>query len=199
MDSFDALLDLLKQVPDPRRAEGQLYKLPYVLLFSILAVVSGANSYRGIVTFIHANRKQLNAAFGLHWKRAPAHTALRYILQGLDPAAVEQIFRRHAAGLKPAGKAGPLRTIALDGKVLRRSFDQFTDRKAAQVLHAFDTGSNLVLAHLEIDDKSNEIPAAQRLLGELDLAGRIVTLDALHCQKKHSKLPPRRRRSSSSS
>ncbi len=199
MDSFTGLLDLLKQVPDPRRAEGQLYKLPYVLLFSILAVVSGANSYRGIVTFIHANRKRLNAAFGLHWKRAPAHTALRYILQGLDPAAVEQIFRRHAAGLRPAGKTGPLRTIALDGKVLRRSFDQFTDRKAAQVLHAFDTGSNLVLAHLEIDDKSNEIPAAQRLLGELDMAERIVTLDALHCQKKRSKLPPRRRRSSSSS
>lgn len=199
MESFNGLLDLLKQVPDPRRAEGQLYKLPYVLLFSILAVVTGANSYRGIVTFIHANRERLNTVFGLHWKRAPAHTALRYILQGLDPAAVEQIFRRHAAGLKPPGGTGPRRSIALDGKVLRRSFDQFTDRKAAQVLHAFDTGTNLVLAHLEIDDKSNEIPAAQRLLGELDLAGHIVTLDALHCQKKRLTPPPRRRRSSSSS
>ena len=44
MELFNGLLDLLKQVPDPRRAEGQLYKLPYVLLFSILAVVTGANS-----------------------------------------------------------------------------------------------------------------------------------------------------------
>jgi hypothetical protein len=105
VESFDGLLDLLKQGPDPRRAEGQLYKLPYVLLFSILAVVSGANSSRGLVPFIHSDRKRLNAAFGLHGKRAPAHTALRYILQGLDPVAVEQIFRRHAAGLKPTGKA----------------------------------------------------------------------------------------------
>lgn len=66
------------------------------------------------------------------------------------------------------------------------------------MLHAFDTGSNLVLAHLAIDDKSNEIPAAQRLLGALDLAERIVTLDALHCQKKRSRPPSKRRRSSSS-
>ena len=199
MDSFDGLLDLLKQVPDPRRAEGKLYKLPYVLLFSILAVVTGANSYRGIVTFIRIHRKRLNTAFGLHWKRAPAHTAIRYILQGLDPAAVEQVFRRHAAGLRPPGGTGPQGSIALDGKVLRRSFDQFTDRKATQVLHAFDTGDNLVLAHLEIADKSNEIPAAQRLLAELDLARHIVTLDAMHCQKKPSRPPPRRRHSSSSS
>lgn len=199
MGSFDGLLDLLKQVPDPRRAEGQLYKLPYVLLFSILAVITGANSYRGIVTFIDVNRERLNTAFGLHWKRAPAHTAIRYILQGLDPTAVEQVFRRHAAGLNPSGTTGPQRSIALDGKVLRHSFDNFTDRKAAQVLHAFDTAANLVLAHLEIDDKSNEIPAAQQLLGELDLARHIVTLDALHCQKKPSRPLPRRRRTSSSS
>lgn len=191
MRSFDGLLDLLKQVPDPRRAEGQLYKLPYVLLFSILAVVTGANSYRGIVTFIGIHRDRLNAAFGLHWKRAPAHTAVRYILQRLDPAAVEQVFRRHAAGLNPAGATGAQHSVALDGKVLRRSVDHFTDRKAAQVLHAFDTGTNLVLAHLEIDEKSNEIPAAQQLLGELDLARHIVTLDALHCQKN---LRGRRRR-----
>ena len=83
MGSFDGLRDLLKQVPDPRRAEDQLYKLPYVLLFSILAVVTGANSYRGIVTFIQVHRARLNDAFGLRWRRAPAHTAIRYILQGL--------------------------------------------------------------------------------------------------------------------
>jgi predicted transposase YbfD/YdcC len=34
----------------------------------------------------------------------------------------------------------------------------------------------------------------QKLLEELDVAGRIVTLDAMHCQKKHSKPPPPHRR-----
>ena len=184
MGSFDGLLGLLNEVPDPRRAEGQLYKLPYILLFAILAVVTGANSFRGVVTFIHVHRTRLNTAFGLRWKRAPAHTAIRYILQGLDPRAVEQVFRRHAAGLQPRGTGACQRSIALDGKTLRRSFDQFTDRKAAQLLHAFDTGSDLLLAHVDISEKSNEIPAAQQLLNELGLAHHIVTLDALHCQKK---------------
>jgi hypothetical protein len=135
----------------------------------------------------------LNAAFGLGWKRAPAHTAIRYILQGLDPQAVEQVFRLHAAAL--AGKtADPARrSIALDGKTLRRSFDNFRDRKAAQLLHAFDTGAGLILAHIDIEEKSNEIPAAQRLLDELDIAHCVVTLDALHCQKKPSRPPPGRK------
>lgn len=107
MAAFLPLLDVLADVPDPRRAEGKLYKLPYVLLFSILAIVSGCNSYRGIVTFIDVHRHRLNAAFSLKWRRAPAHTAIRYILQGLDPVAVEAAFRRHAASLQAAaGTAG---------------------------------------------------------------------------------------------
>jgi hypothetical protein len=46
--ALSPLLDVLAEVPDPRRAEGKLYKLPHVLLFSILAIVTGCNSYRGI-------------------------------------------------------------------------------------------------------------------------------------------------------
>ena len=88
--------------------------------------------------------------------------------------------------------------IALDGKTLRRSFDNFNDRKAAQVLHAFDVEAGLVLAHVDIEEKSNEIPAAQQLLGELKVAHCIVTLDAMHCQKKPSRPPHRRRLASSS-
>ncbi len=198
MRPFDQLLAMLGEIPDPRRAEGKLYKLPYVLLFSILAVVTGGNSFRAIETFITVHRHRLNAAFGLHWKRAPAHTALRYILQGLDPAAVEQVFRRHAAGLQDAASDPARRTIAFDGKRLRRSFDNFTDRKAAQVLHAFNVEAGLVLAHIEIDEKSNEIPAAQRLLSELQVADGTVTLDAIHCQKKPSRPPPGRKHRSSS-
>jgi len=196
--SFDRLIDLLREIPDPRRAEGKLYQLPYVLLFSILAVVTGGNSYRSIETFIRVHRRRLNAAFGLRWKRAPAHTAIRYILQGLDPQTVEQAFRHHAAGLLHAATDPSQRIIALDGKTLRGSFDNFNDRNAAQLLHAFDTEAGLVLAHVDIEEKSNEIPAAQRLLGELKVAHCVVTLDALHCQKKPLR-PPRRRRHRSSS
>lgn len=176
-------MSLLEEVPDPRRAEGKLYKLPHVLLFCILAIVTGCNSYRGIVTFIDVHRRSLNSFFGLTWRRAPAHTAIRYILQGLDPKAVEVAFRRHAAQLQAAHAKGPPTSIALDGKTLRGSFDQFNDRAAAQVLSALATDTALVLAHIDIADKSNEIPAVQALLTELGLAHHLVTLDALHCQK----------------
>jgi DDE_Tnp_1-associated len=190
MKSFEIFLSLLATIPDPRRAEGKLYRLPHVLLFSILAVSSGADSYRGIRTFIRVHRQRLNEAFGIDWKRAPAHTSIRFILQGLKASDVETAFRNHASALDDGAMIASVRTMALDGKVLKGSFDAFNDAKARQVLSAFATDTALVLAHFEIDEKSNEIPAAQKLFAELDLTGRVVTLDAMHCQKK----PSRRRR-----
>jgi hypothetical protein len=190
VSQFAPLLAVLSEVPDPRRGQGQKYKLSYVLLFSILAIVTGCNSYRGIVTFIDVHRSKLNAAFGLAWRRAPAHTAIRYILQGLASTDVEAAFRQHAARLQAAcAQPGP-GSIALDGKTLRGSFDNFHDRLAAQVLSAFATDTSLVLAHIDIAEKSNEIPAAQTLLAELGIpAGTLVTLDAIHCQKNTSRSP----------
>jgi hypothetical protein len=175
------LLDVLAEVLDPRRAEGRLCKLPHVLLFSILAIVTGCNSYPGIATFIDVHRHKLN---GVLRRRAPAHAAIRYILKGLDPTAVEVAFRRHAALLQTASATPGQASIALDGKTLRGSFDKFRDRAAARVLSTFATDTAFVLAHIDIAEKSNEIPAAQTLLAELGIAsGAIVTLDAVHCQK----------------
>jgi DDE_Tnp_1-associated len=190
LKSFEPLLSLLATIPDPRRAEGKLYQLPHVLLFSIFAMVSGANSYRGIRTYIKVHRKELNKAFKVKWKRPPAHTAIRYILQGLSATDVEKVFREHAANLNLAPAGAKARVIAFDGKTLKSSFDNFNDIKARQVLSAFAVDTALVLAHIEIDEKSNEIPAVQKLLEELDLAGHIVTCDAMHCQKKRSRPPP---------
>jgi hypothetical protein len=190
LKSLEPFLSLLATIPDPRRSEGKLYQLPYVLLFSIFAIVSGANSYRGIRTFVKVHREELNKAFKIKWKRPPAHTAIRYILQGLGAADVEKAFREHASGLNRAPADAGVRIIAFDGKALRLSFDNFNDIKARQVLSAFAVDTALVLAHIDIDEKSNEIPAMQKLLLELDLAGHIVTADAIHCQKKPSRPPP---------
>ena len=103
---------------------------------------------------------------------------------------MEAAFRRHAALLQAAHATPGQGSIALDGKTLRGSFDKFNDRAAAQVLNAFATDTALVLAHIDIAEKSNEIPAAQALLAELGLApGAVVTLDAMHCQKNISRSP----------
>ncbi len=152
----------------------------------------GCNSYRGIVTFIDVHRSKLNAAFGLGWRRAPAHTAIRYILQGLAPTDVGAAFRQHAARLQAACPQPGPSSVALDGKTLRGSFDNFNDRLAARVLRAFATDTSVVLAHIDIAEKSSEIPAAQTRLAELGVpAGTLVTLDALHWQNNTSRLPNR--------
>jgi len=187
---LEPFLALLATIADPRRAEGKLYRLPHVLLFSIFAILSGANSYRGVQTYFKAHRRALNKAFNIRWKRAPAHTAIRYILQRLDATEVEKAFREHAAFLNFAPDATEGCVIAFDGKTLKGSFDNFNDAKAKQVLSAFAVETALVLAHIEIEEKSNEIPAVQKLLAELDVAGCIVTCDAMHCQKKLSRPPP---------
>lgn len=75
----------------------------------------------------------------------------------------------------------------MDGKTLRGSVDRFADRRAIQVLSALSTDSTLVLGQLLIDavttDHRHEIPAAQQLIQELGLTGRLFTLDAQQAQK----------------
>jgi hypothetical protein len=72
--------------------------------------------------------------------------------------------------------------IALDGKTLRGSVDRFNDRKAAHILSAFATENAILLAHAEVDDKTNEIPCVQALIRELGLAGVLYTGDGMQCQ-----------------
>jgi DDE_Tnp_1-associated len=187
------LFECLWAVADHRRAQGQRYALPHLLLFSILAILSGATSYRKIQRFIHAHRERLNGWFGLRWKRAPAHTSIRYILQGLDEAELERAFRVHSRRLlesqaqppqaEPAEATDRSLAIALDGKVLRGSFDRFQDHKAVQLLSAFCQDEQLILGHLPVATQTNEIPVAQQLIKELGLTDCLYTLDALHCQK----------------
>ena len=183
MVPFCRLLDALGEVPDPRRAEVKRYPLAPLLLFTVLALLSGATSYRRIIIFLDQRRLALNAVFGVALRRAPSVNTLRSVLQELDGEALEQAFRRHAEGLLPAAEPGRMAVVALDDKTLKGSFDHLNDRKAAQALSAFASDAAILLAHSEIDIKSNEIPAAQRMIAELGLTGVLFTADALHCQK----------------
>ena len=184
MVPFAGLLAALEQIPDPRRRQGRRYPLAHLLLFSVLAVLAGATSYRGLRVFIMVHRERLNATFGTALRRAPAVNTVRALFQALDPAELETAFRQHARELSGGMPAGEPRVIALDGKTLKRSFDHLNDRTAAHVLSAFACEAALILAHHEVRDAPDEIPAVQALIEALGVRGVLFTADALHGQKK---------------
>ncbi len=176
------LKSFLSKIKDHRRKQGKRYELEHILLFSILAILSGATSYREIHEFIVTHYDTLNEIFGLNWKRMPAYTTIRLIIQGTSGAELEKSFREYSQEL--AESEDEKQFIGCDGKVLRGSFDHFEDQKAVQILSAFMSDNRLILAHEEIATKTNEIPTAQKLMEELGLSGYIYTFDALHCQEK---------------
>jgi hypothetical protein len=175
-----------------------MYPLAPILLFTVLAMLAGARSYRQVHGFIRAHLDRLNNEFGLSLRRAPAYSSVRFILHGLDAEEVERVFREHASSLAEDPTETPVKgaslppAVAIDGKTLRGSFDAFHDRKAAHVLSAFATDGQIILGHLAIGEKSNEIPAAQAMIAELGLTGRLFTLDAMHCQKNIRECPGHR-------
>jgi len=175
------LKSFLFKLKDHRRKQGQRYKLGHILLFSILAILSGADSYRKVQKFIVIHYDRLNEIFDLKWKRMPAYTTIRDIIQGTSGTELEQSFRQYSEGLLE--QADQKQFIGCDGKVLRGSFDHFQDHKAVQILSAFVSDSQIILAHEEMATKTNEIPTAQALMEALGLSGYIFTFDALHCQK----------------
>ena len=181
-----SLLEILRSIPDHRRKEGKRFDLSTVLLYAILSMVAGANSYRQMHEFIRIHRQRLNEAFGLRLPYSPSYTGLRLILQGVDPTALEAAFRQHAASISPRAASDGLLAVAIDGKTLRGSFDAFSDRKAAHMMSALRQVDQIVLGHLMVDEKSNEIPAAPELIEALGLTGCVFTLDAEHAQKNRS-------------
>jgi hypothetical protein len=104
----------------------------------------------------------------------------------------KKVFREHAANLNFDAAVSGTGVVAFDGKALKGSFDSFNDAKAKQVLSAFAVDTAVVLAQLEIDDKSNEIPAVQKLLEELDVAGHIV-ISMYADEKSDEAVVPRKR------
>jgi len=182
------LKSFLSEIKDNRRKEGKRYKLGDILLFSIFAVLGGATSYRKIHTFIKGHYEVLNEKFGLEWKRLPAYTTIRNIIRGLSADELEQCFRKYSLQLSGppelSEEKNRKRFTVCDGKVLRGSFDNFNDKKAIQILSVFLQESGIIPAHYEVDEKTDEIPAAQQMMSEPGLENCIFTYDAVNCQEK---------------
>jgi predicted transposase YbfD/YdcC len=180
----DPLIEMLSGVTDARRQQAKRYVLANILLFCIFGFLCGAKSYKALCSFIEERFTLLQAAFPSKMKRAPAPSTLWRIIGLVDGGTLEAAFRRHAASHHAALGGGPGEVIAYDGKSLKGSYDTANDTKMSQLLRAFAVGSKIILGHVAIMVKSNEIPAMQRLVGELGLAEVLCTADAMHCQIK---------------
>lgn len=173
---------VFSELRDVRRAQGKRYALEPLLCAIVMSMLAGSQSLRTIEAFIEEQLANLNRLFGTRWRKAPCWVAIRDFLLGLDEQELERAFREHAHRQvsPPPGR----QFIAIDGKALRGSADRVKDIAARQLVSAFNHDGLIVLGHIEVDDKSNEIPAAQALIESFGLSGLVFTLDALHCQKK---------------
>jgi predicted transposase YbfD/YdcC len=180
----DPLIEMLSCVTDARREQAKRYRLANILMFCILGFLCGAKSYKTLCSFIEERFALLQAAFPSTMKRAPAPSTLWRIIGLVDGGTLEAVFRRHAASQHAALGGGPGEVVAHDGKSLKGSYDTANDTKMSQLLRAFAVGTQIILGHVAIMVKSNEIPAMQALVSELGLTGVLCTADAMHCQIK---------------
>jgi hypothetical protein len=192
------LLQVFKEVKDHRSRHGRRFQLEYVLLFSVFAMMSGATGYMSIARFIKAREKILKEIFNLDWKKMPSKSVLQKIFIRLDISSMEKAFRKYSKylvlesenknsknGDKTQDKNSSTGiTLAVDGKTLKNSYNNATDTSALNLLSAFETNSQIILAHIDIPNKESEIPAVQQLIKELNMTNIEITMDALHTQKK---------------
>jgi predicted transposase YbfD/YdcC len=165
---------------DPRREHKRLHNLWDIIALTICAVVCGADSWVEVQQYGLRKQSWLETFLQLP-HGIPSHDTLGRVFALLDPTAFQQRFLAWVGALVEA-TAG--RLVAIDGKTLRHSFDTAAGKGALHLVSAWATANHLMLGQQAVDSKSNEITAIPELLKVLDLAGAIVTIDALGCQKE---------------
>lgn len=180
------------ELKDSRVVGRVRYKYSDILFLIVLALLSNAGSYRQIAQFISAHYASLSVLLDLRWSRMPAYTTIRDIMLRVDYEQLESIFRHHSSYLlgEIAGyDASCCQHICFDGKTIRRSDLSEQNQGLIQFLNGYMVETGLIICHAVVSDKTNEIPIFQQLLGELGLHSSLLSLDAMHCQKKLSPKP----------
>lgn len=168
------------RVIDDPRGPSRWHRLDEIMVIAILAVLCGASGWTDIQQFAQSKLKWLSTFLTLP-HGVPSHDTFGRLFAQLDPAQLERCFIQWTAAVAQHSD-GVL--VAIDGKTIRRSFDRANNKAAIHMVSVFAHANRLALGQLAVDAKSNEITALPRLLELLDLKGKTVTVDAMHCQKK---------------
>ena len=174
----------LESIDDFRQARGKRYRLACFLAIAIAARLAG---YRGVTAFgefaARMTQEQLKAV-GAFWSprrqcyTAPAASTFHYILAKLESDTLDRTIGKWVR--QQSDKETP---VAIDGKDIRGASAQLENENRMMVA-AVEHSTGLVLGQTQVPDKTNEIPAVRELSRKLDLAGRVVTLDAMHVQQE---------------
>ena len=179
-----SLWECLHGMPDFRSTRGRRYPLATIVAIAVAAKLAGYHGVTAIGEFSQAlTQHQLRALRAFYSPRlgrftAPSTTAFFQVLTRLDPDVLDRAARTWAA--QQTSGTDP---VAIDGKSIRGAAQHNPGAKHLLVAAA-EHHCGIVLGQEAVKDKSNEVPAVRTLLTELDLAGRVVTLDALHTCRK---------------
>lgn len=174
-----ALTTVFADLPDPRvETANKRHQLVDVLVIATCAVIAGADSWDEIAEYGRAKEHWFRRYLGLP-NGIPSHDTFARVFAKLDPDAFADRFGRWMAA---ACETTGLTHIAVDGKSARSSSrDTFTG--CLHLVNAWAVENRLILGARAVPEGGHEITTLPDLLGALDLAGAVVTIDAAGCQK----------------
>jgi predicted transposase YbfD/YdcC len=178
-----SILSHFSSIEDPRVNRQKLHKLEDIFFITICAVICGADNWVAIEEFGKAKEFWFTEILGLT-HGIPSHDTFGKVFSALDSAAFSESFSRWVSDL---AKLSEGEIVAIDGKRVRRSMDTASNKAAIHMVSAWAHQNRLVLGQEKVKDKSNEITAIPKLLERLDIAGSIVTIDAMGCQREIAK------------
>lgn len=176
---MDAFASCFEGLDDPRTGNAGRHDLLEILMIALCTVLSGGEDCTDMAEFARAKLEFLRGFLKLE-HGAPSHDTFSRLFRLLDAEQFRTCFQRFMARFAAACQG----VVAIDGKVLRRSFDKASGKSALHMVSAWGCEQRLVLGQVATDAKSNEITAVPKLLKMLSLEGSIVTVDALNCQRE---------------
>jgi predicted transposase YbfD/YdcC len=174
-----AIAEHFSELEDPRW-HNKRHKLLDIVVIAICAVICGADSWEDIELFGQSKEEWLKGFLGLP-HGIPSHDTFRRVFAVLDTEQFQICF---VEWIQAVDRLTEGQIVAADGKTLRRSHNRSEGKKALQMVSAWASTNSVVLGQRKVDDESNEITAVPELLDTLEIAGCIVTLDAIHCQRE---------------
>ncbi len=181
--NLGSLYSLFQRLGDKRKPKGKRYALATILLGMFLAKLCGEDKPSGIAEWVALRGEWIASVLGLKRKSMPSHHTYRRILADVvDEEEFEKLTREY---FRHRGEAGYQVVVSMDGKVIRGTIDTEASDGLC-LLAAYLPGEGVTLAQVAIESKRNEISAAPRLLGYVDLRNKVVIGDALHTQRQVS-------------